>query len=204
MRPILRALRRAPARRTAVSLPSLLGLLLFGALALPRPGTAQQPVPTPMDVRPAPDSIQAMMNEYQEKARRYTDIYNRAFEANTDLRTRETEINDLILSALIETHPPAEQQMARLDAIETEAFNAQQAQDMVKLGALIQEANGLQADLRAAQEVVLQREDVRTRIDSFEADLAVAMTAVDPEANSLRVRLDELQAILDRVQGPGF
>jgi hypothetical protein len=157
-----------------------------------------------MDVQPAPDSVQAMVAEYQEKARRYTDIYNQAFAANSQLQTREAEINEMIMAALIATHPQAEEQMARLDAIETEAFSAQQAQDMVKLGELITEANNLQSGLRAAQEIVLQRDDVKTRIESFEADLLVAMVAIDPETNSLRTRLDELSAVLNRVQGGGF
>jgi len=177
---------------------------LFAVLALPRMGVAQQTVPSPMNVQPAPDSVQAMMTEYQDKARRYTTIYNQAFAANTDLQSRETEINDLIMSALVEAHPQAEQQMARLDAIETEAFSAQQAQDMAKLGELITEANNLQADLRAAQEIVLQRDDVKSRIDSFEADLLIAMVAIDPETPVLRMRLDELSAFLSTVQGGGF
>jgi hypothetical protein len=174
---------------------------LLAFVALPQVGFAQQAVPTPMDVQPAPDSVQAMMTEYQNTAQRYTAINNEAFTANSELQTRETEINDLIMSALLETHPLAEAQMARLDAIEAEAYTAQQAQDVAKLGELITEANNLQADLQAAQEIVLQRDDVKSRIESFEAALLVAMLAIDPETDTLRMRLDELYAFLNAAQG---
>jgi hypothetical protein len=189
-------MRFVPFSSSATALGAL-GFLAFGFLS-PQAGSAQQPVPEPMNVRPAPDSLQAMMAEYQDKARIYTAIYNEAFAANEDLQMQETAINDLIMAAMIESHPDTEGQMARLDVIETEAFAAQQAQDMDTLGRLIAEANNLQAELRGAQELVLQREDVQSRIESFETSLSVAMVAINPEANVLRVRLDELQAILNR------
>jgi hypothetical protein len=197
MRPFFRPPTRATVRLAASS-------ILLAFVFLPRVGLGQQTVPTPMNVQPAPDSVQLLMAEYQDKARRYTDIYNQAFAANEGLQTREAEINAMIMSALIESHPQAEQKMARLDAIETEAFSAQQDQDMEKLGQLITEANNLQAELRAVQEIVLQQADVRTRIDSFEAELLVAMVAIDPETESLRSRLDDLSAFLSGVQGGGF
>lgn len=191
-----------PSQRTR-ALPTLVGLALaLGFLAGPGSLSAQQPVPTPLDVQPAPDSIQAMMSEYQEKAQRYGQIQTEAFMSSQEMQTRQAAISDLVVEALYESHPQAEAQIARLDAIEAEAFEAQQAQDMDRLGQLIQEAGDLQGQLQAAQDLVLEREDVKAQIDSFEADLMVLMLAIDPEAQELRTRLDELADILSSA-GPG-
>lgn len=177
---------------------SLVILLLVGAAS----AHAQQATPSPLDVQPAPDSIQEMVAEYQEKAQRYTAIQSQVMMANEDLQERQAAISDLVVTSLFETHPEAEAQIARLDAIEAEAAAAQQAQDMDLLGQLIAEAGSIQNTLQTAQDRVLEQENVKTQIDGFEADLMALMLDVDPEAQTLRTRLDELSAILNAAGPP--
>jgi hypothetical protein len=167
----------------------ILSLLLFAA-----PGQAQSPPAPGPQVPPGQASA---AEEYQEKQQRFAAIHDEAFRSNEELRTRQTELNEKILGALQEEHAPAEVQMARLEELRVEASAAQQAGDMEQLNALIAEAGMIQGELQAAQEQVLAREDVQADIESLEADLMEAMLEVDPEAQALLDRLDELAVVLN-------
>lgn len=176
---------------------TLLSLLVVAASASAQ-GAPPQGQPPAVD-----DSTQAMVQEYQEKSMELGELQNQALEENEALMTRRDEITEIVNATIIEINPEAEGQMARLDELQQEAVAAQEAQDMETLQALVNEAQGLQSSLQAAQAEALQREEVASEIEAFEADLMAAMVAIDPEAEDIIARLDELSAALNVAAGPG-
>jgi len=164
----------------------LLSIPLFAAPLAAR----QAPLPEP------PAEVQQMMAEYQEIQQRYSQIQTQAFMASTELQERQVEINDLVVEAFFSAYPQAEAQIARLDELQAEAMAAQEARNVELLGQLMGEAGMLQEQLQAQQERVLESDSVKPHIDSFEADLMALMVNIDPEAQQMRTRLDELAVLL--------
>ena len=171
-------------------LQSVTALLLFLPLFAVPAAAQQAPLQQP------PDDIQQMMVEYQEIQQRYSQIQTQAFMANTELQERQVEINDLVIEAFFSAYPQAEAQIARLDELQAEAMAAQEAQNVELLGQLMGEAGMLQEQLQTQQELVLASDSVKPHIDSFEADFMALMVDIDPEAQQMRTRLDELAALL--------
>ncbi len=167
---------------------TLLTLLLATSPALAQQAPLQQ----------APEEIQQMMTEYQEIQQRYSQIQTQAFMSSDELQERQVAINDIVVDAFFESYPQAEAHLSRLDQIQVEAMAAQEAQDIERLGELMGEAGMLQQQLQEAQDRVLEREDVKAHIDRFEADLMVLMLDIDPDAQAMRTRLDELAEVLSQ------
>jgi hypothetical protein len=187
--------------RIALPFTGMAAALLLAIPFTATPLTAQQAEPGP-GAAPAPEEIQMMMEEYQQIQQQYGEIQTQAFMSSEDLQERQVAINDMVVDAFFESYPQAEAQMTRLDEIQVEASAAQEAQDMDALGQLMGEAGELQRELQEAQDRVLEREDVRVHIESFEADLMAIMVDIDPEAEQMRDRLDELAAVLSAAMGP--
>jgi hypothetical protein len=187
--------------RIALPVSGMAAALLLAIPFAVTPLTAQQAEPGP-GVAPAPEELQLMMEEYQQIQQQYGEIQTQAFMSSEELQERQVEINDIVVEAFFESYPQAEVQMARLDEIQAEASAAQEAQDMDALGQLMGEAGELQRELQEAQDRVLEREDVRVHIESFEADLMAIMVDIDPEAEQMRDRLDELAEVLSAAMAP--
>lgn len=169
---------------------SVAALLVFLPLIVVPVSAQQAPLQEP------PPEVQQMMAEYQEIQQRYSQIQTQAFMASTEMQERQVEINDLVVEAFFSAYPQAEAQIARLDAIQAEAMAAQDSRNVELLGQLMGEAGMLQEQLQSQQELVLESEGVKPHIDSFEADLMALMVNIDPEAQQMRTRLDELSALL--------
>jgi predicted sugar kinase len=139
-----------------------------------------------------PDSVQRLMDEFQETEARFSALQNQVIQGNSGLQSRQQEIGIMVNDAMREIDPRAESRIERLQALEQEAMAAQQEQDMATFQALMLEAQELQTALRATQEEALEREEVQDAIETFQADVLAAMSELDPEAETMLERLQEL------------
>jgi hypothetical protein len=174
-------------------------LSALAVLLVAVPAWAQQ---LPPAAPGSPEGLDLMVEEFQVTQERLGMIQDQAFESSVELQERQAAISEMVVEALFASHPQAESQMARLEELEMEAFQAQQQADMEALGALIEEAEALQLQLPTAQQQVLEQDEVREEIDRFEADMMAAMLQIDPEAEVLLARLQELGAILSAAFPP--
>ncbi len=171
----------------------------LGMMLLTAPVLAQDmPAPPPQDI---PDEVQELMQEFQEMQERFMQLQNQVLQMNPELQQRQAAIGEMVNEAMAELNPDAVQQMDRLAELEQEAALAQQEQDMEELQELINEAQGLQAQLQSVQAQALEQEHVQEEIDSFQDELLEEMMEVDPEAGAILERLDELATQLG-AEGP--
>ena len=162
------------------------------------PAVAQDPNPT-QDV---PDPNEALFTEYQQLQGRLGQLQVQAIQENGELETRRTEIDEMLMAAMIEINPETEAHIARLEVLSEEAIVAQQAQNVEALQPLMAEAMGLRSELEAAQAQAIERENVQAEIQSFETDLMAKAVEIDPEATELLTRMQELAELLS-IGGPG-
>jgi chromosome segregation ATPase len=175
---------------------------LAGILLLTAPALGQQPAPPQQPQEEIPDSIQEMMTEFEETRQRFDQLHTRALEENPELQERQEAIGEMVNDAIAEIDPESEARMDRLAALEREAQAAQQQEDMDALQALVMEAQGIQQALQEAQEQALEREDIQNAIEEFQDDVLDEMKKLDPEAEDLLDRLQELAERLMAQQGP--
>ena len=162
------------------------------------PAVAQDPNPT-QDV---PDPNEALFTEYQQLQGRLGQLQVQAIQENGELETRRTEIDEMLMAAMIEINPETEAHIARLEVLSEEAIVAQQAQNVEALQPLMAEAMGLRSELENAQAQAIELEHVQAEIQSFETDLMAKTVEIDPEATELLTRMEELAELLS-VGGPG-
>ena len=162
------------------------------------PAVAQDPNPT-QDV---PDPNEALFTEYQQLQGRLGQLQVQAIQENGELETRRTEIDEMLMAAMIEINPETEAHIARLEVLSEEAIVAQQAQNVEALQPLMAEAMGLRSELEDAQAQAIELEHVQAEIQSFETDLMAKAVEIDPEATELLTRMQELAELLS-IGGPG-
>lgn len=134
-----------------------------------------------------PEMMAAVM-EMQTIQQQLGPIQERALQ-DEELAAQLQEIQTRLEAALREDNAEA---MDRMDELQTEMMEAQAAGDQQQMQALMPEAQSLQQQLQAAQQDVLQRPDLRQAIEEFEAANRARMIEIDPAADSLLQRMDEL------------
>ena len=174
---------------------------LVAAVLLSAPVLAQE-LPTPPQ-QELPDSVQRLLEEFREAEERFNLLQDRAMQENPELQERQEELGDMVREAVVEINPEAQAQMERLDALEGEFMAAQQRGDGEAVQALIQEAQQLQSAIESAQAQAFDRDEIREAVDTFQADLMVAMTELDPEAENMLERLQDLADRIMAQQTPG-
>ncbi|TVR66646.1 MAG: hypothetical protein EA422_01590 [Gemmatimonadales bacterium] len=165
-----------------------LGAAAVGLALVTAPSLGAQQLPG----QEMPPEMQAMIQEYQETEARLQELRQEAIDQNEELQSAYVAVGDMIEDAMREVEPELDQVIERLQAMQVEAQQAQQSQDMERLQALMGEAEGLQNRWQAAQAGALERDDVREAVESFEEDLMQGMVDIDPEAEEMQERLEEL------------
>lgn len=134
-----------------------------------------------------PEMMAAVM-EMQTIQQRLGPIQEQALQ-DEELAAQLQDIQTRLEAALREDNSEA---MDRMDEMQGELMEAQAAGDQEQMQALMPEAQSLQQQLQAAQQEVLQRPDLREAIQEFEAANRARMVEIDPAADSLLQRMDEL------------
>lgn len=83
---------------------------------------------------------------------------------------------------------------ARIDRFEEDMATAEAAGNQEQIQVLMMQAQGLQQEVQALQAAVFERPDIRQPVEEFEAAQRAAMIQIDPEAEALLDRVDELMA----------
>lgn len=84
----------------------------------------------------------------------------------------------------------------RMHELQNEMAAAQAAGDEERMQGLMMEAQGIQQQVQGVQAAVLERPAIREQVNEFDAAHRAAMIEVDPEAERLLERFDELVASL--------
>jgi chromosome segregation ATPase len=174
-----------------------LGIPLLGLALMCAPLAAQE-----MPQQQLPPEIQEMLEEFEEKREQVIELREAALEQNAELREREEAIGDQIEGAMRAVEPELDDLVQRMEALEREFQSAQQAQDMERLQSIMTQAQELDGRLQQAQAQALERDEVQGAIAAFEDDLMSAMKEIDPEAEEILERVQELAERLSAAQGP--
>lgn len=150
-------------------------------------GDADAPAQPTAEQQMDPEMMAAVM-EMQTIQQQLGPIQEQALQ-DEELSAQLQEIQTRLEAALREENAEA---MDRMDELQTEMMEAQAAGDQQQMQALMPEAQALQQQLQAAQQEVLQRPELRQAIDEFEAANRERMVEIDPAADSLLQRMDEL------------
>lgn len=191
---------RTFARVTAVVLAVA---LLPGA---PLGAQGEGPPPTMPQQPQIPDSVRELMTEFQQIQRTLDSVQTEAVQANPELQAQQRELQETVEETMIEMHPELEPRMDRVETLQGEIQQAQQAQDRQAVQELVTEARQIQQEIQSAQGEAMQREDVSQAIETFRDNLVAAMSEVDPQVEEKLDRLDELSERIRAIQmgdGPG-
>lgn len=196
--------------RNVRSLASTVALgLLTGVLAVPAAGQDTTPDAAPPQGAPGqpalPDSVQEMIQEYQELQNRLGSIQEQAIEQNEELQEERDQLQETVEDAMREARPGVDEDLERMEELQEEMTAAQEAQDREAMMQLSSEAQQLRMDLQEAQSQALENPDVQDEIEAFQDHLMEEMAQVDSETEDLVARLDTLTEQLQEIQqaGPG-
>lgn len=202
------------ARGRPMMLVPLISLLALAACvseggdeAEPRDSAAESAVPetsgaaVPQDPASQQERM-ALMAELQSIDQTLQPIRQRALQ-DPELQAQQVRLVERVQAAMAEIDPDAEGNMARFDSLRAEFGAAQRAGEQERLQGLATELRSLQASLQQTQGAALQQEDVAEALDAFREDLHDQMREVEPQADSLLDRADELRERLEAMQAPG-
>lgn len=175
-----------------------LTMAALGALFLVAPLSAQQ-----MPQQQLPDSVQEMVAEFEEKREQLIDLRQEALAESQELQERELAIQDQIEDAMRAVEPDLDELIATMQGLEGDFEAAQQEQDMERLQALMAEAQAVDGRLQQAQAQALEQGEVQETIEQFESDLMDAMAEIEPEAQDLLDRVQELAERLEQINAQG-
>lgn len=173
--------------------------LALATLATPVAGQQSTPPAQPQ----LPDSIQSMLQEFQDLRAHVSQVQDSALQSNPELVEARDDVQEFIESRMIEINPDIEEDMARMEALRDEVAEAQAAQDRARLQSLMQEGQELRNELAAAQTAAMQRDDVQARVETFEERMMTAMVEIDAEIEAAFDRMETLAGRLQAFQQGG-
>jgi hypothetical protein len=135
------------------------------------------------------ETMQQVM-EVQQIQQRLEPISRQALQ-DEELANQLQELQARVQAAMREENPEL---VDRMEKLQEEMIAAQQAGDQAALQNLRAGAAGLQQEAQQLQAAVLERPQVREAIQEFEAAHRARMIEIDPEAEALIERLDEIVA----------
>lgn len=136
----------------------------------------------------------ATMQELQQIQQQLQPIQQQALQ-DEELATQLTSLQDRIEAAMREEDSDA---VDRMESLQAEMASAQEAGDQERLQTLMMEGQAIQQEMQALQASVMERPGIRQAADEFEAASRARMIEIDPEAQQLLDRMDELIEDLPR------
>jgi hypothetical protein len=175
---------------------SLIPLFIF--MVVPIALAAQQPDPAVPPQLPA--EAQELITEIQQIQAQLQPIQMEALQ-DSELMSAQEAFGARIQAAMIEMEPATTERLARLEALAAEAQAAEASQDEEKFGQIMVEGQQLEQQLQATQEQALQQPEVAAELDTLQTALVRKIIEVDPSAEQLLERLDELDTRLAMLLG---
>lgn len=182
---------RVPAGESIVQKKTRITLLAAAALAFPVAASAQEtPAPQPAPAQPAPAApaqdeltqIQQRLGALQQQA-----MQDPAIKAASEALSAEVQ------AAMARLDPAAAEKAARAQALQADVAAARAAADNAKLNQLATEARELQAYFAQLQPRALALPEIQEKRKAFTELLFAKMTEIDPQAQALVTRLNELR-----------
>ncbi len=171
----------------------LIGILVaLAVVALPRPGAAQTPAPTPP---PAGEPGAAAQQEAQGLVQRLGRLQQQALQ-DPKVKAANDSLSAYLDKRMTEIEPGYPALMEKAKSFQANAAAAQSAGDTAKLQQLAAEGANLQAGILAARQKALRDPGVQQHAAAFQHTLLAKMAELDPESPKLLQRLNELS-------GPG-
>lgn len=155
-------------------------------------GAEEQVAPQPMDPQMMDPQMMQRVMEVQQIQQQLEPVSQQATQ-DPELSARLVSLQSRIQAAMREENPEV---VDRMDSLQEELMAAQQSGDQAGMQELMTNAQGLQMEFQALQSSVLQRPAIRESIEEFETAHRARMIEIDPEAEPLLERLDELVAQL--------
>ena len=182
---------------------SILRRASFAALigiALPALAAAQQaPTSAPAGEQPPLTAQeQEMQGWYDELQQLHTQLQTIQEQALADqtLAARQEALGEEIRLAMAARDATVQQQIDRMSSLETEAISAQQTNNIQRLQELMTEATGIQEHLMNLQQQVIEEPSMAAKLDLFQTDLQKKMAELNPNAQQMMERFQELEAKL--------
>ncbi len=172
-------------------------LIVLAVLTIPEGVRGQEPVVPPEQQ----EQLQAWYMELQQIQQQLAPVQQEVLE-KPSIQAQQEELGELVQQAMEEEDPEVPQHMQRMQALEQEAVQAREAGDEQKLQELAAAAQEIQAHLMTAQAKALERPAIAARLEAFQDELRGEMIKLDPEAEALLDRHDELEAKLTAVLDP--
>lgn len=173
------------ARRLA---PPRIALAVAGlALLVATPLAAQDSGPANQD-----ESVQQLRQELQQVGQQVAQLRQKALQ-DSAIQQEQLALQQVIEKKMNTIDGKTSDRTQRMGEIRTALQKARQAKDTAKLRSLITEAQQIQAQLRQTQMKAMQDKEIAAQLDSFRSDLIGQMNEIDPKADSLMGRMQELQ-----------
>lgn len=172
----------------ALALVALLGVVACDrdADADPQPAGALEQGP----MQEMDPEMMGMMMEMQEIQQKLEPIQRQALEDEA-LAGQLQALTDRIQTLMREQDADL---VDRIEGFQGRVAAAEAAGDDAAMQGLMMEAQGLQAEAEALQIAVLERPDIKAEVEEFEAAHRARMIAIDPEAEALLDRMEEIMA----------
>lgn len=181
---------------------SIIRSILFALLFVAAPAGLVAQQQGAIDPAQLPPEAQELITEIQQLQEQLQPIQEEAFQ-DPEIQAAQQALGAEIQEAMVEVDPATPQRMERLQELMVQAQAAQAAQDQEAMTEIVTEARGLEQELQAAQAAVLQSSEIAPQVEAFEAKLLERMIEVDPEAESMIERAQELDARLAAFLGQG-
>ncbi len=157
-------------------LPLVLSATTLSAQADQAPADAPPtPAPAPGQQAPGPaavpDSIQQMIQEFRGLQNRLASLQDSAIQQSETLQTQRDEVQEAIQTAMTETNPELEDDIARMEELQQEMSAAQEAQNQERMMQLSMEAGQIRSELQSAQADVMERPAIQEEISTFQENL---------------------------------
>ncbi|HWV57486.1 MAG TPA: hypothetical protein VNZ57_08555 [Longimicrobiales bacterium] len=143
------------------------------------------------------NDILALIIEMQEIEQTLGPLHTQALEDEGLSRQLES-IQGTVESALREADPAL---LARADQLQARLIAAQEAGDLATFQTLAAEAQSVHDSIQVLQTEILERPEIRTSIEEFEAAHRARVIELDPSAKALLDRADAIMAELEHHLG---
>lgn len=155
-----------------------------------------------IDPEQLPPEAQELITELQQLQAQLQPIQQQVLQ-DPEIQTAQQTLAADIQEAMAEMDPSTPERLERLQELMTQAQAAQEEQDATAMGEIVAEARALEEQLQAAQAAAIESPEIAPRVEEFEARILEKMVEVDPEAESMIERAQELDAKLAAVLGQG-
>ena len=143
------------------------------------------------------EDVLALIIEMQEIEQTLGPLQSQALQEEP-LSSQLAAIQGQVETALREANPEL---INRADDLEARLLAAQEAGDQATFQSLAEEAQSVHDSIQVLQVEILERPEIRGSIDEFEAAHRARVIELDPAAEALLARADEIMAELDRHLG---